>query len=162
MRSASCVSAVLDLGNQSSCTASIAAVGTGFCRKCWSTDVALEGARLYGGARSAQVIPRHQGQVEAVNQNDIADGDATSICCDEASTLHQSVLCGAGHSCSRDQHYLFSLVKASQGASGMWRGTERVCFGEKFRACGVVTCLLWGQEGAQPNVEYEDCAGRPQ
>ena len=68
-------------GKSEQCTASIVAVRMGFCRRRWSTDVVLEGAGLYWSTRSAQVIPRHQGQVEAVNQNDTADGDATSICC---------------------------------------------------------------------------------
>lgn len=54
---------------------------------CGSRDGFLQKVLEYrcgtGGycTRSAQVIPRHQGQVEAVNQNDTADGDATSICC---------------------------------------------------------------------------------
>lgn len=71
----------------------------------------------------------------------------------EALTLQQRVSRGAGHRHSGDQHYIFSLVKVGQGAFGM------VCFGKKFWGDGVVMSLLWGQEGAQPNVAYQDCTG---
>lgn len=48
------------------------------------------------------------------------------------------------------------LVPAGQGAFGMWRGAERMCFGKKFWGGEVVMCLLSGQEGTQPSVEYQD------
>lgn len=78
MRSAFYVSVVLVLGNQSNALHQLWQQG----------QVSAEGAgvqmwhwRVLCCTRPAQEIPRHQGQVEAVNQNDTADGDATSICC---------------------------------------------------------------------------------
>lgn len=41
----------------------------------------------------------------------------------------------------------------------MWKDAERVCFGKKFCRDGALMFLLWRQEGAQCDVEYQDWAG---